>query len=89
MILLVSRSEKYEKYFFNLIFFTLVLKYEELVLPEEITIFETYNPGAVIKIWAYTIVKQWICLWEQPSVRCPKFPRMFSPKLKKINVPTK
>ncbi|XP_037030837.1 F-box/LRR-repeat protein 4 [Bradysia coprophila] len=66
----------------------IILKYEEQVLPEEITIFETYNPGAVIKIWAYTVVKQWICLWEQPSVRCPKFPRMFSPKLKKINVPT-
>ncbi|TMW49956.1 hypothetical protein DOY81_004947 [Sarcophaga bullata] len=72
----------------------IVLYFEDYVIPEEIAIFETLNPGAVIRIWAYTITKTWICLWEDTDfyTRPPyslQRSRRFSPPLKRIKLPTK
>lgn len=72
----------------------IVLYFEDYVIPEEIAIFETLNPGAVIRIWAYTITKTWICLWEDTEfyTRSPytlQRSRRFSPPLKRIKLPTK
>ncbi|XP_075155598.1 F box and leucine-rich-repeat gene 4 [Haematobia irritans] len=72
----------------------IVLYFEDYVIPDEIAIFETFNPGAVIRIWAYTIIKTWICLWEdtefytRPPYTAHKA-RRFSPPLKKMQMPTK
>ncbi|XP_037823105.1 LOW QUALITY PROTEIN: F-box/LRR-repeat protein 4-like [Lucilia sericata] len=72
----------------------IVLYFEDYVIPDEIAIFETFNPGAVIRIWAYTIAKTWICLWEDNDfyTRPPYVAnraRRFAPPLKRIQLPTK
>ncbi|XP_067642352.1 F-box/LRR-repeat protein 4 [Eurosta solidaginis] len=72
----------------------IVVYFEEYVLPEEIAVFETFNPGALVRIWAYTITKTWICLWESDQIHKPpqhifNKARRFSPELKKINLPTR
>ncbi|XP_061397926.1 F-box/LRR-repeat protein 4-like [Musca vetustissima] len=72
----------------------IVLYFEDYVIPDEIAIFETFNPGAVIRIWSYTITKTWICLWEdmefysRPPYTANRA-RRFSPPLKRIQLPTK
>lgn len=54
------------------------------------TIFETFNPGAVVKIWAFTSTEEWICLWEEPPVKDHlRDPREFTPTLKSIKLPTR
>ncbi|XP_036320020.1 F-box/LRR-repeat protein 4-like, partial [Rhagoletis pomonella] len=72
----------------------IVLYFEEYVLPEDIVVYETFNPGALIRIWAYTITKSWFCLWETDELYKPQphsinKARRFSPPLKKINLPTR
>lgn len=77
---------------------TLVLYFEEYVIPEEISIFETFNPGAVVRIWSYTIAKTWLCLWEDAQFyhtdrktlsRISNQSRRFRPKLRRTQLPTK
>ncbi|KAL9882423.1 F box and leucine-rich-repeat gene 4 [Glossina fuscipes fuscipes] len=72
----------------------IVLYFEDYIIPDEIAIFETYNPGAVIRVWAYTIAKTWICLWEDKEfytkpIYSPSRARRFTPPLKRIQLPTK
>lgn len=72
----------------------IVIYFEEYVVPEEIVIFETFNPGALIRIWAYTITKSWICLWETEKLYIPPLQavneaRLFSPQLRKGILPTR
>lgn len=85
-------------YSFVQCFLFTVLYFEEYVIPDEISIFETFNPGAVIGIWSYTIAKNWICLWEDKEFyhtsrkavnRISNQSRRFRPKLKRIQLPTK
>lgn len=42
----------------------IVIGFEQFVVPEKLIIFETYNPGAIVRIWAFTVEEKWICLWE-------------------------
>jgi F-box and leucine-rich repeat protein 4 len=42
----------------------IVIKYENFVLPKEIRIYETYNPGSVVRIYAYCISKQWQLIYS-------------------------
>ena len=72
----------------------IVVLFEDYIIPDEIVIFETFNPGAVVRIWAYTIAKTWICLWENTDYSSQltwlhKGARRFSPALKKLQIPTK
>lgn len=68
----------------------LVVQFEEFVYPDHVTIFETFNPGAVVKIWAFTSTENWICLWEEtPPMEQIRDPREFTPTLKSINLPTR
>ncbi|XP_054727426.1 F-box/LRR-repeat protein 4 isoform X2 [Anastrepha obliqua] len=72
----------------------IVVYFEEYVIPEEIAVFETFNPGALIRIWAYSITKTWFCLWEadklyKPPPHTVNKVRRFSPQLKKMNLPTR
>lgn len=66
-----------------------VLEFEEFVFPHQVTIFETYNPGALVKIWAFTLTEKWICLWEDKPMIVPKKARLFSPPIKTIQIPTR
>jgi F-box/leucine-rich repeat protein 4 len=67
-----------------------VIQFEHFVLPKEIKIYETYNPGSVVRIFAYCSgIKKWEVLWEaQPSL-IEKKAREFCPKIKKIEHPTR
>lgn len=72
-------------------YFFAVIQFEEYVYPRQICIFETYNPGAIVKLWAFTIDERWACLWED---KCDDStiiadPRVFRPTIKNIKVPTK
>ncbi|CAG9811374.1 unnamed protein product [Chironomus riparius] len=67
-----------------------VIQFEHFVLPREIKIYETYNPGSVVRIYAYLwSEKKWELLWEDHPVMVEKKSREFFPKIKKIQVPTR
>ncbi|KAG5666354.1 hypothetical protein PVAND_014388 [Polypedilum vanderplanki] len=67
-----------------------VIQFENFVVPREITIFETYNPGAVVKILAYMWNdKRWEVLYEEQPMLVEKKSRAFCPKLKKVNAMTR
>lgn len=87
MIILVSLVD-FLFFCFNFSVF-LVVQFEEYVYPEQLCIFETYNPGAVVQVYAYTINEEWILLWQEKSKKTPKTTRLFSPNIKKIWDPTR
>lgn len=61
-----------------------------MVYPIEVNIFETYNPGAIYSLWAFTIFNKWICLWRNGNELDKRNdPRAFTPTIKKIKVPTR
>lgn len=66
------------------------LEYEQAVYPIEICIYETYNPGSVIRIWAANLEqKTWSLLWEGEPQCVEHVARKFIPELKKINFLTR
>ncbi|XP_017150119.1 F-box/LRR-repeat protein 4 [Drosophila miranda] len=71
----------------------IVVYFEDYVVPTEVAIFETFNPGAVIRIWAYGLTKHWTCLWEaldtDLTAPTPRNSRRFAPTLKKTTMITK
>lgn len=71
----------------------IVLQFEECVFPEAVRIYETYNPGAVIRIWAYTVIESWCLLWEADedwdAERFTSRSRIFAPPINKISLPTR
>ncbi|XP_068749204.1 F-box/LRR-repeat protein 4-like isoform X2 [Montipora capricornis] len=74
------------------------LEFKDCVIPTDIEILETYNPGAVVRILALlndksdstqaNCSKRWTTLWSGSPQKCPAKARKFSPRLKKINYPT-
>lgn len=67
------------------------IQFKSAVYPTEIKIFETYNPGAVVKIMACDQLcgtdvdsgqSRWECLWSGPPERFTEHCRVFSPNLK-------
>jgi F-box/leucine-rich repeat protein 4 len=69
--------------------FLLDLYFEYKVYPVKIYIYETYNPGAIVRIWAYDGQTKWNVLWESHPVIEQPISRIFSPKIKTPNFPTK
>lgn len=73
-----------------------VVEFEDFVFPSDILIYETYNPGAIVKLWAFTINEKWICLWEDESINetdvirtYPNDSHIFSPTINEIKIPTR
>jgi F-box/leucine-rich repeat protein 4 len=67
-----------------------VIQFEHFILPREIKIYETYNPGAVVRILAYLWNdKRWEVLFEEQPTLVEKKSREFCPKLKKIDAMTR
>lgn len=51
--------------------------------------YETYNPGSVIAIWAQDCYGQWFQLWKGPPQIVSHRVRIFSPHLQLCNFKTK
>lgn len=51
-------------------------------------VFETYNPGALVRIWALGPTS-WILLWEGEPEYAGDTPRIFSPPIREIKFPTR
>ncbi|KAL4707842.1 hypothetical protein ACJJTC_001788 [Scirpophaga incertulas] len=64
------------------------VSFERAVYPMEVSIFETYNPGALVRIWARG-PSTWFLLWEGEPEYVGDTPRIFSPIIRQINVPTR
>ncbi|KAL7300445.1 hypothetical protein TKK_0006797 [Trichogramma kaykai] len=65
------------------------LSFSKDVYPVRISIYETYNPGSVVAIWARDEDGRWTKLWNGPPQIVPHKPRIFSPPLQQINFKTK
>ncbi|XP_075978453.1 F box and leucine-rich-repeat gene 4 isoform X2 [Anticarsia gemmatalis] len=65
-----------------------VVSFEKVVYPLEVSVFETYNPGALVRIWARG-PSTWILLWEGEPEYVGDTPRIFSPPIRQLNVPTR
>jgi hypothetical protein len=60
---------------------TLTLVYEHVVTPTGVRIFESYNPGAVVRIEAFDLdEEEWVVLWEGQELTDEPL-RTFSPAL--------
>uniref|UniRef100_A0A182Y569 F-box domain-containing protein n=2 Tax=Anopheles stephensi TaxID=30069 RepID=A0A182Y569_ANOST len=43
----------------------LVVRFENSVCPTGVEVYETLNPGAIFRLWAYTEHSQWLLLWDK------------------------
>ncbi|XP_053971884.1 F-box/LRR-repeat protein 4 [Hylaeus volcanicus] len=65
------------------------LEYYQEVYPIRVSIYETYNPGSVVGIWAQNSEGKWFQLWSGFPQIVPHKPRIFSPRLQLCNFKTK
>ncbi|KAI5710290.1 hypothetical protein M8J75_007379 [Diaphorina citri] len=65
------------------------LSFEVAVFPFSVRIYETYNPGSVVRIWAGDRCGRWEVLWEGAPQAVSTGSRVFKPRIKPINFPTK
>ncbi|XP_044272670.1 F-box/LRR-repeat protein 4-like isoform X2 [Tribolium madens] len=61
------------------------LGFERAVVPRDVCIYETYNPGAVVRIWGRFSERHWKLLWEGPPEVYPEESRKFHPTITKYN----
>ncbi|KAJ0176757.1 hypothetical protein K1T71_007936 [Dendrolimus kikuchii] len=64
------------------------VSFERPVYPLEVSVFETYNPGALVRIWAWGSTT-WLLLWEGEPEYVGDRPRIFSPPIRQLNVLTR
>ncbi|PNF13730.1 F-box/LRR-repeat protein 4 [Cryptotermes secundus] len=65
------------------------LLFEEAVYPFRVSVYETYNPGSVVRIWAADHENHWRLLWEGEPQKVDHTPMIFSPVIETINSPTR
>jgi len=65
------------------------VEYHEPVYPIRISIYEIYNPGSVVRIWAQNSDSEWFPLWNGPPQIVPLKSRIFSPPLQSCKFKTK
>ncbi|XP_071569521.1 F-box/LRR-repeat protein 4-like isoform X1 [Temnothorax nylanderi] len=67
----------------------LEIEFHEAVYPIRVSIYEVYNPGNIIKIWAQDSSNdRWILLWDGSPQIVPPISRLFSPSLQLCNFKT-
>jgi hypothetical protein len=67
---------------------TLTVSFEHAVTPTGVRIFETYNPGAVVRIEAFDLdEEEWVVLWEGQELTNDEM-RVFSPELDEVEFQT-
>lgn len=59
--------------------------FKHAVIPTRICIYETYNPGSIIRIWGKSVSDIWGLMWEGEPQYCPEVSRKFQPDLYPIN----
>nr|CAD7425229.1 unnamed protein product [Timema monikensis] len=64
------------------------LEFEQAVYPFRVCVYETYNPGSVVRIWAEDSKEHWELLWEGEPQCVGHTSRIFSPDIKPTNFPT-
>ncbi|CAL1528204.1 unnamed protein product [Lymnaea stagnalis] len=73
------------------------ISFAEYLYPVRIEVYETYNPGAIVRILACDRAGgtdadkgqiTWVTLWRGQPKPCKQRPRIFAPHLKKINFAT-
>ncbi|XP_014242278.1 F-box/LRR-repeat protein 4 [Cimex lectularius] len=64
------------------------ITFEQEVYPEKVSIFETFNPGSVVRIWAGDGEGLWKLLWEGEPQIVGHRPRIFSPEIRPIDFMT-
>ncbi|XP_045447998.1 F-box/LRR-repeat protein 4 [Melitaea cinxia] len=64
------------------------VSFERAVYPLEVAVFETFNPGALVRIWALGPTS-WVLLWEGEPENVGDTPRIFSPPIREVNFPTR
>ncbi|XP_076642322.1 F box and leucine-rich-repeat gene 4 isoform X1 [Halictus rubicundus] len=67
----------------------IVLEFYQEVYPIRVSIYETYNPGSVVGVWAQNSEGKWSQLWSGVPQIVPHKPRIFSPRLQLCNFKTK
>ncbi|XP_071575596.1 F-box/LRR-repeat protein 4-like [Temnothorax nylanderi] len=65
------------------------IAFDTCAYPIRISIYEIYNPGNVIKIWAQKPNGQWDLLWKGSPQIVPQTSRLFSPPLQACNFKTR
>ncbi|XP_015593223.1 F-box/LRR-repeat protein 4 [Cephus cinctus] len=65
------------------------VEYYREVYPVRVSIYETYNPGSVVAIWARDNNRRWHQLWSGPPQIVSRKPRIFSPPLQLCHFKTK
>ncbi|CAH1967495.1 unnamed protein product [Acanthoscelides obtectus] len=62
------------------------VEFESAVVPRDICIYETYNPGAVVRIWGKLASDtHWVLLWRGHPQQYPSKSRKFHPKIRPVN----
>jgi len=59
------------------------------VYPFQVHLYEIFNPGAVVRIWAGDCHNKWVILWEGAAQTVRPAARIFSPPLHTINFTTR
>ncbi|XP_071561373.1 F-box/LRR-repeat protein 4-like [Temnothorax nylanderi] len=65
------------------------VEYDRAVYPIRVSIYEVYNPGSVVRIWAQDHNNRWFLLWNGPPQIVPSTSRIFSPPLRSCDFKTK
>lgn len=61
-------------------------RFEIAVIPKSVVIYETLNPGAIVRLWARMTGGVWNLLYEEPPETIKlSVARKFTPKLNKMN----
>lgn len=75
---------------FKNLYLFLDITFEHKVYPKAITLFEVYNPGSLVRIWAKDANCKWHLLYEADSLETPSSEsRKFKPPLNDCNIVTK
>jgi len=65
----------------------LEVHYAKPMFAEEIRIYETYNPGSIVKVEVITVVADYITVWEGDPEASGECPRVFSVPVEGIEAP--
>lgn len=65
----------------------LELQYAVPVLPQEIQIYETFNPGSVVKVEVITTVSEYITVWQGRPGAVETCPRVLTVPVRNVDAP--
>lgn len=61
------------------------VRFDYAVIPTRLFIYETYNPGSIVRIWGRQMKQKWVLMWEGEPQECPPQARKFQPDIFKVN----